>query len=61
LYLSTLGDNTITSRTNRIWKHILANEFAKDFNFAGQKNKEGFGKFLLKTVIVRKCIDIINY
>ncbi|XP_071577254.1 uncharacterized protein [Temnothorax nylanderi] len=54
LYLSTLGGDTVTTRTNRILKHVLTNELAKGFNFAGQKNrKEGFAKLHLKTVIIR--------
>jgi hypothetical protein len=54
LYLSTLGGDTTTTKTNRILKHTVTNEFAKNFNFAGQKNKkESFGKLRLKTMIIR--------
>lgn len=61
LFLSTLGGDTTTARTNRILKHVLTNELAKGFNFAGQKNmKEAFEKLYLKAVIVRKFDNIKN-
>lgn len=55
LFLSTLGGDTTATKTNRILKHVLTNELAKDFNYAGQKNiKQAFEKLHLKTVIIRK-------
>ncbi|XP_025269672.1 uncharacterized protein LOC105257319 [Camponotus floridanus] len=53
LFLSTLGGDTTTARTNKILKYVFTNELAKSFNFAGQKNKEAFEKLSLKTVVVR--------
>lgn len=60
LFLSTLGGDTTTARTNKILKYVFTNELAKSFNFAGQKNKEAFEKLSLKTVVVRK-FDNIKY
>lgn len=54
-FLSTLGGDTTATKSNRILKHVLANELAKDFNYVGQNNsKEAFEKLHLKTVVIRK-------
>lgn len=55
LFLSTLGGETTATKTNRILKHVLTNELAKDFNYVGQNNsKKAFEKLHFKTVIIRK-------
>lgn len=55
LYLSTFGGETTATRTNRVLKHVITNELAKDFNYTGQNNvKQAFAKLHLKTVVIRK-------
>lgn len=58
MFLSTLGGNSTVTKSNRILKHLLTNELAKGFNFAGHKNKESFQKFYLKATIVRKLTTL---
>ncbi|XP_036138293.1 uncharacterized protein LOC118647037 isoform X1 [Monomorium pharaonis] len=52
LYFTTLGGDSISTKTNRILKLVLSNELAATFNFTGTNVKEAFQKLHLKNVIV---------
>ncbi|KAJ8959280.1 hypothetical protein NQ317_003933 [Molorchus minor] len=53
LYLSTLGGDTVTSKTNRILKHIMSDVIASKFNYYGQRSqKRPFSDLPLKNLIV---------
>ncbi|XP_018576473.1 uncharacterized protein LOC108915009 [Anoplophora glabripennis] len=53
-YLSSLGGKDATNRTNRIFKYILSDEAAKNYNFYGKRTeKEAFCHFTLCSIIVQ--------
>ncbi|KAK4877662.1 hypothetical protein RN001_010168 [Aquatica leii] len=51
-YLSSLGGNTIASRTNRILRQLLEDRLASTYNFFGSRNKEAFNKLQLTRLII---------
>ncbi|XP_031333973.1 uncharacterized protein LOC116163986 [Photinus pyralis] len=52
-YLTTLGGDTITSKTNRILKNLISDSVASQFNFYGQRStKQAFSTLLVKSLIV---------
>ncbi|KAF5308341.1 hypothetical protein FQR65_LT18224 [Abscondita terminalis] len=52
-YLATLGGNTLTSSTNRIFKYLMSDSIAVQFNYYGQRsNKRAFSDLMVKNLIV---------
>lgn len=52
-YLGTLGGNTVTSKTNRIFKHVVSDAVAAKFNYYGQRSqKRAFSDLAIKNLIV---------
>ncbi|KAJ8937837.1 hypothetical protein NQ314_011698 [Rhamnusium bicolor] len=52
-YLATLGGNTLTSKTNRIFKHVISDVVTIKFNYYGQRSKKrAFSDLAVKNLIL---------
>ncbi|XP_031344736.1 uncharacterized protein LOC116171856 isoform X2 [Photinus pyralis] len=58
-YLATLGGNTVSSKANRILKHILSDSVSSKFNYYGQRSiKRAFSDLILKDLVITSSFTI---